>query len=117
MVSRFDGFRFDGVTSMLYHHHGIDISFSGSYEEYFGDQTNMAAVGYLMLANDLVPDLHPEVHSMLVPAHLDGFLQMACFQIDMGPAVAYPKLMYPMPLSLLQCCSNGMTCSSPAFLA
>lgn len=32
---RFDGFRFDGVTSMLYHHHGINIGFSGNYNEYF----------------------------------------------------------------------------------
>uniref|UniRef100_H3C3Z1 1,4-alpha-glucan branching enzyme n=1 Tax=Tetraodon nigroviridis TaxID=99883 RepID=H3C3Z1_TETNG len=33
---RFDGFRFDGVTSMLYHHHGIGVGFSGDYSEYFG---------------------------------------------------------------------------------
>jgi hypothetical protein len=26
------------VTSMLYHHHGIDKGFSGSYNEYFGPQ-------------------------------------------------------------------------------
>jgi hypothetical protein len=32
---RFDGFRFDGVTSMLYHHHGINFGFSGGYHEYF----------------------------------------------------------------------------------
>lgn len=32
---RFDGFRFDGVTSMLYHHHGIGIGFTGNYAEYF----------------------------------------------------------------------------------
>lgn len=31
----FDGFRFDGVTSMLYHHHGIGIGFTGNYSEYF----------------------------------------------------------------------------------
>ena len=33
--TRFDGFRFDGVTSMLYHHHGINVGFSGGYHEYF----------------------------------------------------------------------------------
>lgn len=32
---RFDGFRFDGVTSMLYHHHGIGVGFTGNYAEYF----------------------------------------------------------------------------------
>jgi len=32
-VNRFDGFRFDGVTSMLYQHHGINMGFSGNYNE------------------------------------------------------------------------------------
>ncbi|QDZ19197.1 starch branching enzyme [Chloropicon primus] len=53
----FDGFRFDGVTSMLYHHHGINTGFSGNYEEYFGLSTNVDAVVYLMLANKLIHDL------------------------------------------------------------
>lgn len=48
---RFDGFRFDGVTSMLYKHHGIGEGFSGGYHEYFGDSTDNEAVSYLMLAN------------------------------------------------------------------
>lgn len=56
---RFDGFRFDGVTSMLYHHHGINTAFSGNYEEYFGLSTNVDAVVYLMLANKLIHDLIP----------------------------------------------------------
>ena len=60
-MTRFDGFRFDGVTSMLYHDHGINRSFSGSYAEYFGDQSNISAAVYLMLANDLIHNLHPEV--------------------------------------------------------
>lgn len=57
---RFDGFRFDGVTSMLYHHHGINMSFSGNYNEYFSPATNVDAVVYLMLANDLIHSLLPE---------------------------------------------------------
>ena len=48
---RFDGYRFDGVTSMLYKHHGIGAGFSGGYHEYFGDATDTEAVSYLMLAN------------------------------------------------------------------
>ncbi|MEN8138465.1 MAG: alpha-amylase family glycosyl hydrolase [Bacteroidota bacterium] len=48
----FDGFRFDGVTSMLYHHHG-NTSF-GDYDKYFGDAVNNSAVQYLQLANELV---------------------------------------------------------------
>ncbi|GAB4816312.1 hypothetical protein N2152v2_003358 [Parachlorella kessleri] len=57
---RFDGFRFDGVTSMLYHHHGINVGFSGSYSEYFSPATNVDAVVYLMLANDLTHQLLPQ---------------------------------------------------------
>ncbi|KAJ3672342.1 hypothetical protein LUZ60_007063 [Juncus effusus] len=57
---KFDGFRFDGVTSMLYHHHGINIGFSGDYKEYFGLETDVKAVVYLMLANELVQGLVPD---------------------------------------------------------
>ena len=57
---KFDGFRFDGVTSMLYTHHGINRSFSGNYAEYFGTETDVDAVVYLMLANDLAHRVNPE---------------------------------------------------------
>ncbi|CAK0744688.1 1,4-alpha-glucan-branching enzyme, chloroplastic/amyloplastic [Coccomyxa viridis] len=57
---RFDGFRFDGVTSMLYWHHGINMAFSGDYNEYFSPATNVDAVVYLMLANDLIHELLPQ---------------------------------------------------------
>ncbi|KDN51339.1 glycoside hydrolase family 13 protein [Tilletiaria anomala UBC 951] len=56
----FDGFRFDGVTSMLYVHHGIGTGFSGGYHEYFGDQVDNEAVNYLQLANDLIHRLYPQ---------------------------------------------------------
>lgn len=46
---RFDGFRFDGVTSMLYVHHGMGTGFGGGYGEYFGNQVDMDAVVYMML--------------------------------------------------------------------
>lgn len=54
----FDGFRFDGVTSMLYHHHGNSMSF-GSLDDYFTDGTNHDAVLYLSLANTLAHELKP----------------------------------------------------------
>lgn len=57
---RFDGFRFDGVTSMMYLHHGIGYGFSGNYNEYFGDTVDIEAVVYLMLANDMLHTLYPE---------------------------------------------------------
>ncbi|KAK1262341.1 hypothetical protein QJS04_geneDACA001368 [Acorus gramineus] len=57
---KFDGFRFDGVTSMLYHHHGINMGFSGNYVEYFSEATDVDAVVYMMLANCLIHDLLPD---------------------------------------------------------
>ena len=56
---RFDGFRFDGVTSMMYKHHGLSVGFSGNYGEYFGMATDVDAMVYLMLANDLLHTLYP----------------------------------------------------------
>lgn len=58
---KFDGFRFDGVTSMLYTHHGIGSGFSGHYDEYFGGSVDMEAVTYLMLANEIMHTLHPNI--------------------------------------------------------
>ena len=55
----FDGFRFDGVTSMLYHSRGLGEGFSGDYNEYFGLNTDTDALVYLMLANELVQRLLP----------------------------------------------------------
>jgi 1,4-alpha-glucan branching enzyme len=54
---RFDGFRFDGVTSMLYHSRG-NKSFSG-YDDYFGSDTDDDAILYLQLAAQLIRDLKP----------------------------------------------------------
>lgn len=57
-VYRFDGFRFDGVTSMLYKHHGLGYGFSGDYNEYFNpDLVEEEAITYLMLAHTLLSEL------------------------------------------------------------
>ncbi|XP_041067038.1 1,4-alpha-glucan-branching enzyme isoform X3 [Carcharodon carcharias] len=56
----FDGFRFDGVTSMLYHHHGIKIAFSGGYSEYFGLQVDEDSLAYLMLSNYMLRSFYPD---------------------------------------------------------
>lgn len=48
---QFDGFRFDGVTSMMYKHHGIGTGFSGGYNEYFGDAADVENIVYLMLVS------------------------------------------------------------------
>lgn len=54
----FDGFRFDGVTSMLYAHHGLGVTFD-RYEKYFGSEVDKDAMTYLRLANELVHQLKP----------------------------------------------------------
>ena len=54
----FDGFRFDGVTSMLYLDHGLGGSFD-CYEKYFSMNTDTEAVTYLQLATELVRQVDP----------------------------------------------------------
>ncbi len=54
---RFDGFRFDGVTSMIYHHHGY-TEFD-TREKFFDEGVNTDALCYLTLANRLVHEFHP----------------------------------------------------------
>lgn len=49
----FDGFRFDGVTSMLYYSHGLGESFNG-YADYYNGHEDDNAICYLTLANDLI---------------------------------------------------------------
>lgn len=55
----FDGFRFDGVTSMLYLDHGLNRTFT-SYGDYFGSNIDDEAVAYLQLANDLAHAVRPD---------------------------------------------------------
>lgn len=55
---RLDGFRFDGVTSMLYWDHGLGTDF-GDYSLYFGRGVDENAVSYLALANMLIHELNP----------------------------------------------------------
>ncbi len=54
----FDGFRFDGVTSMLYHNHGLGQDFTG-YPSYFNMNLDVEAVTYLQLANEMVRQVNP----------------------------------------------------------
>ena len=55
----FDGFRFDGVTSMLYHDHGLGVAFS-NLGMYFTMNTDVEAVTYLQLANELIRQVNPQ---------------------------------------------------------
>ncbi len=55
----FDGFRFDGITSMLYLHHGLGKAFT-SYDDYFGNSVDENATTYLALANMVIHDIRPD---------------------------------------------------------
>ncbi len=59
----FDGYRFDGVTSMLYYDHGLERDF-GSYDNYFDGGQDEDALTYLMLANKLLHEFEPEAISV-----------------------------------------------------
>ena len=54
----FDGFRFDGVTSMLYYNHGLGQAF-GSYDDYYNGGQDTNAITYLTLANLLIHQVNP----------------------------------------------------------
>ncbi len=60
---KFDGFRFDGVTSMLYHDHGLGKAFT-NYNDYFDDNCDEEAVTYFMLANRLIREINPNALSI-----------------------------------------------------
>ncbi len=55
---RFDGFRFDGVTSMLYLDHGLGSDFM-SYDQYYNLNQDEDAIVYLFLANKLIHEFSP----------------------------------------------------------
>jgi 1,4-alpha-glucan branching enzyme len=65
----FDGLRLDGVTSMLYHDHGLSRTF-GSFDDYFGPGVNEDALIYLQLANDLAHELRP--HATTIAEEVSG---------------------------------------------
>ena len=56
---RFDGFRFDGVTSMIYRSHGLGEAFS-NYGDYYNAGQDGDAICYLTLANKLIHEVNPD---------------------------------------------------------
>ena len=76
----FDGFRFDGVTSMCYHHHGLGVDFTG-YKQYFDVFTNTDALAYLQLANELVHEVDP--NAITIAEEMSGMPGM-CIPIKDG---------------------------------
>ena len=76
----FDGFRFDGVTSMLYHDHGLGSAFT-NYGMYFSMNTDTEAVTYLQLANELIHKINPS--AITVAEDMSGMPGM-CLPIKDG---------------------------------
>lgn len=69
-----DGFRFDGITSMLFTHHGLERSFS-SYGDYFNEAVDQDALAYLALANEVIHLIRPD--AMTVAEDISGMPGLA----------------------------------------
>ena len=76
----FDGFRFDGVTSMLYHDHGLGTDFN-SNDRYFSYNTHTDAIAYLQLANELIRQVNP--NAITIAEDMSGMPGM-CLPIQDG---------------------------------
>ncbi len=69
-----DGFRFDGITSMLYLHHGMGKAFT-SYHDYFDNSVDEQAMTYLTLANKVIHEVRPD--AMTVAEDVSGMPGLA----------------------------------------
>ena len=82
----FDGFRFDGVTSMLYMDHGLGVDFS-SLDMYFSMNTDLESVTYLQLANELIREVNP--HALTIAEDMSGMPGMCDPISDGGVGFSY----------------------------
>jgi len=102
----FDGYRFDGITSMLYRSHGIGKGFSGGYNDYFGPDADTDSHIYLMLANDLIHTILPSAIS--IGEDVSGMptlcrpVEEGGFGFDYRLAMAIPDMF----IKLLKNCSD-----------
>ena len=76
-----DGFRFDGVTSMLYWDHGLGKDFCG-YDNYFNSGVDENAVTYLALAALLVKEINPD--AITIAEDMSGMAGLAAPYEDGG---------------------------------
>lgn len=70
----FDGFRFDGVTSMIYYDHGLGKAFT-SYSDYYDGGQDTNAITYLTLANILIHEVNP--HAITIAEEMSGMPGLA----------------------------------------
>lgn len=87
---RFDGFRFDGVTSMLYYDHGLGANF-GSYADYYNGGQDPNAIVYLTLANKLIHKVNP--HAITIAEEMSGMPGLATKVSDGGIGFDYRMAM------------------------
>jgi 1,4-alpha-glucan branching enzyme len=83
---KFDGFRFDGITSMIYYDHGLEKNFT-SYNEYFDGNQDEDAITYLYLANKLIHEFRPE--AITVAEEMSGMPGLASPAEKMGYGFDY----------------------------
>lgn len=87
---RFDGFRFDGVTSMLYYSHGLGEAFCG-YPDYFNGHQDDNAICYLTLANLLIHEVNP--NAITIAEEVSGMPGLAAPFKDGGYGFDYRMAM------------------------
>jgi 1,4-alpha-glucan branching enzyme len=78
---RFDGFRFDGITSMIYYDHGLEKNFV-SYNDYFDGGQDQDALIYFYLANKLIHSFTPQ--SITIAEEMSGMPGIAAPVEQMG---------------------------------
>src|SRR5574344_622313 len=71
---KFDGFRFDGVTSMLHRNHGLGQNFT-NYSDYYNMNQDGDALCYLTLANKLIHEVNP--HAITIAEEMSGLPELA----------------------------------------
>jgi 1,4-alpha-glucan branching enzyme len=87
---RFDGFRFDGVTSMLYYSHGLGENFT-HYGDYYNGRQDGDAITYLTLANKLIHEVNP--HAITIAEEVSGMPGLASKFEDGGYGFDYRMAM------------------------
>ena len=78
---KFDGFRFDGITSMIYYDHGLGKDFT-SYNEYFDGNQDEDALIYLFLANKMIHSFKPG--ALTIAEEMSGMPGLAANTAIMG---------------------------------
>ena len=90
---RFDGFRFDGVTSMIYYDHGLGKAFT-DYSFYYDGNEDDDALVYLTMANQLIHELYPE--ALTIAEEMSGLPGLASPISEQGMGFDY-KLSMGIP--------------------